>query len=112
MVGAAVLFVGARQILAGTLTIGGLFTYTILLGFLVAPIFQVVSIGTQLTEALAGLERTHEILRERPEDVDPRRTRRPRAASGARSPSRTCASRTTAGATSCAASPSAPSRAR
>jgi ABC-type multidrug transport system fused ATPase/permease subunit len=74
LVGAAVLFVGARQILAGTLTIGGLFTYTILLGFLVAPIFQVVAIGTQLTEALAGLERTHEILRERPEDVDPRRT--------------------------------------
>jgi ABC-type multidrug transport system fused ATPase/permease subunit len=74
LVGAAVLYVGARQILAGTLTIGGLFTYTILLGFLVAPIFQVVAIGTQLTEALAGLERTHEILRERPEDVDPRRT--------------------------------------
>ncbi|HVQ28556.1 MAG TPA: ABC transporter ATP-binding protein [Vicinamibacteria bacterium] len=74
LVGAAVLFVGARQILAGTLTIGGLFTYTILLGFLVAPIFQVVSIGTQLTEALAGLERTHEILRERKEDMDPRRT--------------------------------------
>jgi subfamily B ATP-binding cassette protein MsbA len=74
VVGAAVLYVGARQILAGTLTIGGLFTYTILLGFLVAPVFQVVAIGTQLTEALAGLERTHEILGERPEDVDPRRT--------------------------------------
>ncbi|HUG53023.1 MAG TPA: ABC transporter ATP-binding protein, partial [Vicinamibacteria bacterium] len=73
LVGAAVLYVGARQILAGTLTIGGLFTYTILLGFLVAPVFQVVAIGTQLTEALAGLERTHEILSERPEDVDPRR---------------------------------------
>jgi ABC-type multidrug transport system fused ATPase/permease subunit len=74
LVGAAVLYVGARQILAGSLTIGGLFTYTILLGFLVAPVFQVVAIGTQLTEALAGLERTHEILSERPEDVDPRRT--------------------------------------
>ena len=36
--------------------------------------FQVVSIGTQLTEALAGLERTREVLRERPEDEDPRRT--------------------------------------
>jgi ABC-type multidrug transport system fused ATPase/permease subunit len=44
------------------------------LGFLVAPIFQIVAIGTQLTEALAGLERTREILRERPEDQDPRRT--------------------------------------
>ena len=49
-----------------------------LLGFLVAPMFQVVAIGTQLTEALAGLERTREILRERPEDEDPRRTRGPR----------------------------------
>jgi ABC-type multidrug transport system fused ATPase/permease subunit len=35
---------------------------------------QVVSIGTQLTEALAGLERTQEVMRERPEDRDPKRT--------------------------------------
>ncbi|HEY2943065.1 MAG TPA: ABC transporter ATP-binding protein [Vicinamibacteria bacterium] len=74
LVGAAVMFVGARQILAGTLTLGGFFTYTMLLGFLVAPLFQIVSIGTQLTEAVAGLERTREVLRERPEDQDPRRT--------------------------------------
>ena len=74
IVGAAVLYVGARQILAGGLTVGGLFTYTMLLGFLIAPVFQVVAIGTQLTEALAGMERTQEILGERPEDVDPRRT--------------------------------------
>jgi subfamily B ATP-binding cassette protein MsbA len=74
LVGAAVMYVGARQILAGTLTLGGFFTYTMLLGFLVAPLFQVVAIGTQLSEALAGLERTREVLRERPEDQDPRRT--------------------------------------
>jgi ABC-type multidrug transport system fused ATPase/permease subunit len=74
LVGAAVMYVGARQILAGTLTLGGFFTYTMLLGFLVAPLFQVVAIGTQLTEAVAGLERTREVLRERPEDQDPRRT--------------------------------------
>src|SRR6185436_15474953 len=73
LVGAAVMYVGARQILAGGLTLGGFFTYTLLLGFLVAPLFQVVSIGTQFTEALAGLERTREVLRERPEDADPRR---------------------------------------
>ena len=58
----------------GTLTAGGFFSYTLLLGFLVAPIMQIVAIGTQLTEALAGLERTQEIMRERPEDQDPRRT--------------------------------------
>jgi subfamily B ATP-binding cassette protein MsbA len=74
VVGAAVMYVGARQILAGELTLGGFFTYTLLLGFLVAPMFQIVSIGTQLTEALAGLERTREVLRESPEDADPRRT--------------------------------------
>jgi ABC-type multidrug transport system fused ATPase/permease subunit len=75
VVGAIIMYVGSRQILAGTLTIGGFFTYTLFLGFLVAPIVQIVSIGTQLTEALAGLERTHEILSERPEDRDPNRTR-------------------------------------
>jgi subfamily B ATP-binding cassette protein MsbA len=74
LVGAVVMFVGAKQILAGTLTIGSFFTYTLFLGFMVAPIVAVVAIGTQLTEALAGLERTHEILQERPEDRDPRRT--------------------------------------
>jgi subfamily B ATP-binding cassette protein MsbA len=73
LVGAAIMYVGTRQILAGTLTVGGFFTYTLFLGFLVAPIIQMVSIGTQLTEAIAGLERTHEILTEQPEDVNPRR---------------------------------------
>ena len=73
-VGAVVMYVGAREILAGALTLGGFVTFTALLAFLVAPVFQVVGIGTQLSEALAGLERTHEVLRERPEDADPRRT--------------------------------------
>jgi ABC-type multidrug transport system fused ATPase/permease subunit len=74
VVGALIMYFGTRQILAGTLTIGGFFTYTLFLGFLIAPIMQIVQIGTQLTEALAGLERTHEILSERPEDRDPKRT--------------------------------------
>jgi len=74
VVGAVIMFVGARQILAGSLTIGEFFTYTLFMGFLIAPIMQIVQIGTQLTEALAGLERTHEILKESAEDRDPRRT--------------------------------------
>jgi ABC-type multidrug transport system fused ATPase/permease subunit len=74
VVGAVVMYVGAREIFAGALTLGGFVTFTAFLAFLVAPIFQVVSIGTQLSEALAGLERTREVLRERPEDADPRRT--------------------------------------
>ena len=60
--------------LRGKLTVGDFFRYTAFLAFLVAPVFQVVGIGTQITEALAGLERTHEVLDERPEDEDPRRT--------------------------------------
>ena len=73
VVGAVIMYVGAHQIMAGTLTIGSFFTYTLFLGFLVAPIVQIVSIGTQITEALAGLERTQEILHECPEDQDPKR---------------------------------------
>ncbi|MBZ5585254.1 MAG: ABC transporter ATP-binding protein/permease [Acidobacteriia bacterium] len=75
LVGAMVMYVGAREILSGTLTLGGFTMFTAFLAFLVAPVFQMVGVGTQLTEALAGLDRTQEVLRERPEDEDPRRTR-------------------------------------
>ncbi|HLW87282.1 MAG TPA: ABC transporter ATP-binding protein [Terriglobales bacterium] len=74
VVGAVVMYVGAHQVAAGSLTIGGFFTYTLFMGFLIAPIMQIVQVGTQLTEALAGLERTQEILNESREDRDPRRT--------------------------------------
>ena len=74
VVGAVVTYVGARQIMAGTMSIGGLVSFTAMLAFLIAPMAQAVGIGTQLTEALAGLERTQEILHERPEDQDPKRS--------------------------------------
>ncbi len=74
VVGAIIMYVGARQINAKIMTLGDFVTFTALLAFLIAPMFQLVNIGTQLTEALAGLERTREVLRERPEDQDPRRT--------------------------------------
>ena len=74
VVGAATMYVGARKSLAGTLTPGQFFSFTLTLPFLVAPIMSIVQIGTQLTEALAGLERTQEIMRERPEDQDERRS--------------------------------------
>jgi ABC-type multidrug transport system fused ATPase/permease subunit len=73
LVGAATMYVGAKQSLAGTLTPGQFFSFTITLPFLVAPVMQIVQIGTQLTEAIAGLERTQEIMQERPEDQDPSR---------------------------------------
>jgi ABC-type multidrug transport system fused ATPase/permease subunit len=74
IIGTIVMFMGTRQILAGKLTLGGFFTYTMFLGYLVAPLIQVVGIGTQITEAVAGLERTREVLDERPENEDPNRT--------------------------------------
>ena len=74
LVGAATMYVGGRQMVGHTLTAGGYISYNLYLVFLVAPILQIVSIGTQITEALAGLERTQEIMHERPEDRDPGRT--------------------------------------
>jgi len=74
IIGAIVMFMGTRQILAGKLTLGGFFTYTMFLGYLAAPLFQVVGIGTQITEAIAGLERTREVLDETQEYEDPDRT--------------------------------------
>ena len=74
VVGAATMYIGGRQMMAHTLTPGSYFSYNFLLVFLIAPVMQVVSIGTQLTEALAGLERTQEIMAERPEDQDPKRS--------------------------------------
>jgi subfamily B ATP-binding cassette protein MsbA len=73
VVGAIIMYIGTREIFTGTLTLGDFVTFTALLAFMIAPMFQIVAIGTQLTEALAGLERTREVLRERPEDQDPRR---------------------------------------
>jgi ABC-type multidrug transport system fused ATPase/permease subunit len=73
LVSAVVMFMGAHRILAGTMTLGTFLTYSIFLGMLVAPVFQIVAIGTQITEAITGLERTREILDEKIEDESPGR---------------------------------------
>jgi subfamily B ATP-binding cassette protein MsbA len=73
IVGAIIMYIGARQIFAGHMTVGDLFMYTTLMGFLIAPVAQIASIGTQITEALAGLDRTREVLAESREDGDPQR---------------------------------------
>jgi subfamily B ATP-binding cassette protein MsbA len=74
LVSSAVMYVGSRKYFAGELTMGDFVMFTTFLAFLVAPVFQVVGIGTQLTEAFAGLDRTREVLGERREDVEPGRT--------------------------------------
>jgi subfamily B ATP-binding cassette protein MsbA len=73
LVSALVMFMGAHRILAGAMTLGTFLTYSIFLGLLVAPVFQIVAIGTQITEAITGLERTREILDEKLEDEAPGR---------------------------------------
>lgn len=74
LVSSVIMFMGARQIMANHMTVGDLFSYTMFMGFLIAPVAQIASIGTQITEALAGLDRTREVLSERPENQDPERT--------------------------------------
>jgi ABC-type multidrug transport system fused ATPase/permease subunit len=74
VVGSLVMYLGAREITAHRLDVGGYVEYTMLLAFMIAPIAQLVNIGTQLTEAMAGLDRTTEILNEREEDSEPART--------------------------------------
>ncbi len=81
VVGGIVMLLGGHAVLqyqvthgAQGLTPGGYLQYTMLLAFMVAPVFQMVNVGTQLTEALAGLDRTVEILSEKDEFADPDRS--------------------------------------
>ena len=67
-IGVTVLWVGGRSILAGQMTTGELFSYVLYVGVMVAPLIQISSIGTQVTEAFAGLDRIHELRAVRTED--------------------------------------------
>ena len=53
---------GGYMIMQGELTIGDFFAFTLYLGFLIAPIVQMSNIGSQMTEAFAGLDRTEELM--------------------------------------------------
>jgi ABC-type multidrug transport system fused ATPase/permease subunit len=74
LVSALIMEFGGHKVLSGGMTLGQFFAFNVFLGLLVAPVFQIVAIGTQITEAITGLERTREILNETQEDADPRRT--------------------------------------
>ncbi|MDB5051226.1 MAG: ABC-type bacteriocin/lantibiotic exporter with N-terminal double-glycine peptidase domain, partial [Fibrobacteres bacterium] len=67
--------IGGRLILNGSMTVGDFVSFTLYLGFLVAPIVQMSNIGSQLTEAFAGLDRMEEILKLEPEGREPERIR-------------------------------------
>lgn len=64
---------GGKMIIDQELTIGDFFAFTLYLGFMIAPIVQMSNIGTQITEAFAGLDRMQEVMRIPQEDDDPKR---------------------------------------
>ena len=74
LVSALVMWLGGNLVLHSQWTVGDYFQYNVFLAVMVAPVFQIVNIGTQLTEAFAGLDRTGEIMSELEENQTPGRT--------------------------------------
>ncbi len=74
VVSALVMWLGGNSVLHHTWTVGDYFSYNMFLAFMIAPLFQMVNIGTQLTEAFAGLDRTAEIMAELEENRVPGRS--------------------------------------
>jgi ABC-type multidrug transport system fused ATPase/permease subunit len=66
--------IGGYKIMVGELTIGDFLSFTLLLGFMIAPIVQMSNIGSQLTEAFAGLDRTEELMNMTAEEDNDART--------------------------------------
>ncbi len=71
---AGILGIGGYMIMEGNLTIGDFISFTLFLGFMIAPIVQMSNIGSQLSEAFAGLDRTEELMNMSPEDDGSTRT--------------------------------------
>jgi ABC-type multidrug transport system fused ATPase/permease subunit len=68
--GVLLMVMGGRDVLAGTMTLGDLVLYMIFIGMVAAPLVSIASIGTQLTEALAGLDRIRELRDMKTEDQE------------------------------------------
>ncbi len=69
-IGVVMILVGGRAILDGRMTIGDFITYILFTGLMAAPVMQIASIGTQISEAFAGLDRIHELLEMKTEDEE------------------------------------------
>jgi ATP-binding cassette, subfamily B, putative efflux pump len=70
VIGVIIIIVGGRSILAGHMTVGELFNYILFTGLLAAPVVQIASIGTQISEAFAGLDRIRELMQMATEDQE------------------------------------------
>jgi len=71
---AGIMGIGGYYMMNETMTLGEFIQFTLLLGFMVAPIVQMSNIGSQLTEAMAGLDRTQELMNMTEEDNEETRT--------------------------------------
>jgi ABC-type multidrug transport system fused ATPase/permease subunit len=76
IIGVLMIWLGGRSILAGEMTLGDLIMYIFFIGLVAAPLVSIASIGTQITEAFAGLDRIREIL-DMPTEVEEDATREP-----------------------------------
>jgi ABC-type multidrug transport system fused ATPase/permease subunit len=76
VIGVIMMIVGGRAILNGQMTLGDFIAYIFFTGLMAAPVVQIASIGTQISEAFAGLDRIHELMMMRTED-DEDSTRQP-----------------------------------
>jgi ABC-type multidrug transport system fused ATPase/permease subunit len=72
IIGMMMIVVGGRAILSRQMTIGDFITYILFTGLMAAPVVQIASIGTQISEAFAGLDRIRELLQTSTEDEDDR----------------------------------------
>ncbi|MFN8815072.1 MAG: ABC transporter ATP-binding protein, partial [Acidobacteriota bacterium] len=69
-IGMVIFFVGGSSVIRGEMTLGDLFMYVAFTGMMTMPVVELASIGTQITEALAGLDRIREVLDLKTEDSD------------------------------------------
>src|SRR5438270_3012929 len=69
-VGVVMILVGGRSVVSGQMTIGDLFMYVLFTGLLAMPLIQFAAIGTQITEAFAGLDRIREVMNMATEDEE------------------------------------------
>ncbi|MDF2454722.1 MAG: rsaD [Cytophagaceae bacterium] len=74
--------IGSYNMIDKTMSLGDFFSFTLYLGFMIAPIVQMSDVGSQMTEAFAGLDRTQEIMNMDPEDDEAVRTIRLKEISG------------------------------
>jgi ABC-type multidrug transport system fused ATPase/permease subunit len=70
VIGVLMIVVGGRAILSGTMTLGDFINYILFTGLMAAPVVQIASIGTQISEAFAGLDRIRELMRMPTEDEE------------------------------------------